>query len=303
MPPRFSVVIPVYNRASKALPTLQSVRAQAFRDFECIVVDDGSTDGNNLKAVVQSLDDPRFRYVRRENGGASAARNTGIDEATGEFIAFLDSDDRWLPHKLEQDSEASGPECILFSPMFVERNGRIFGLRPHRGPKAGEAIGDYLTRGQGFIPSSTITVPAALASDVHYDETLGFGDDTDFAIRLAATGASFRFIARPQAIMNDDESCDRLSRSLEWRRVLKWLQEIRPNIGDRAFLAYRGWHVARMAADDGHYATALHYFGVAFARGALPPALAVKALGQILLRRSLWKRVKRRYERNAAYSP
>jgi len=85
--PRFTVVVPVCNRAWSVLPTLESVRDQTFTDFECIVVDDGSADGEELRRVVEGLADPRFGYVRRENGGESAARNTGIDSTRGEFVA------------------------------------------------------------------------------------------------------------------------------------------------------------------------------------------------------------------------
>lgn len=90
---QFSIVIPAYNRADTILPTLQSVQAQTFDDFECLIVDDGSKDGAALKQVVEGMNDPRFHYIHRENGGGGAARNTGIMAAKGDYIAFLDSDD------------------------------------------------------------------------------------------------------------------------------------------------------------------------------------------------------------------
>ena len=100
MTPRFSVIIACYNRANIIGPCLASVQAQSLTDFECIIVDDGSDDSVALAQVVLALNDPRFRVIRRENGGGGAARNTGIAAARADWIAFLDSDDEFLPHKL-----------------------------------------------------------------------------------------------------------------------------------------------------------------------------------------------------------
>ena len=97
--PSVSVVIPTYNRARSLLSTLKTVLAQSFSDFEVIVVDDGSTD--NTAQVIASVPDTRVRYLRQPvNQGAAAARNRGMREARGEFVAFLDSDDEWFPEKL-----------------------------------------------------------------------------------------------------------------------------------------------------------------------------------------------------------
>jgi hypothetical protein len=97
-------------------------------------------------------------------------------------------------------------------------------------------------------------------------------------------------IPQPLGIMNDDENPNRMSRSKDWRRVLAWLENIRPAMGDGPYRAYRGWHVARMAAEDGDYASAVRYYVEALAHRVLPPSLAVKALLQILVRRSIYAR-------------
>ena len=294
MPPAVSVVIPVYNRAHSVRPTLRSVQEQTFADFECIVVDDGSKDGDELRGVVEALGDPRFRYVRRENGGASAARNTGVGEARGKVVAFLDSDDRWLPEKLERDIAAGAEERVVFSPVMVERNGRIVGQRPRTAPRRGEPMADYLACREGFTQTSTISLPAAVAKATPFDETITFGgDDTDFGIRLAAAADGIYMHPGSCVVMTDDETGERLSRSNDWVAALQWLDRIRPMISDRAFLAYRGWHVARMAADAGRYPTAMRYYLAALSGGAFGPHLAAKALGQVLMRRSFYARFKR----------
>lgn len=97
--PMFSVVIPAYN-AGRFLPTtLGSVYRQTVQDFEIVVVNDGSTD--NTEEVLKAERDPRLRVITRENGGECVARNMGIKEARGQYIALLDADDAWRPNHLE----------------------------------------------------------------------------------------------------------------------------------------------------------------------------------------------------------
>lgn len=98
-----SVVVPLFNKAATVARSLESIRSQTFKDFEVIVVDDGSTDSGaeRVEAFLQHADD-RFRMIRQSNAGPGAARNRGIQEAKGELVAFLDADDEWLPDFLEK---------------------------------------------------------------------------------------------------------------------------------------------------------------------------------------------------------
>ncbi|MCC7193638.1 MAG: glycosyltransferase family 2 protein [Phycisphaeraceae bacterium] len=96
--PFFSVIIPTYNREKLISATIDSIFAQSFHDFEVIVVDDGSTD-RTLEVIGRYGD--RVKVLRQQNGGPGAARNTGIKNARGEYVAFLDSDDLWFPWTLE----------------------------------------------------------------------------------------------------------------------------------------------------------------------------------------------------------
>ena len=112
MKPKISVIIPTYNRAGILNRAIQSVFNQTFRDFELIVVDDGSTD--DTARSVASL--PSIKYLSQNHSGVSKARNLGIEHARGEWLAFLDSDDKWLPEKLERQINYANahPEIRIF---------------------------------------------------------------------------------------------------------------------------------------------------------------------------------------------
>ncbi|HHB93612.1 MAG TPA: glycosyltransferase family 2 protein [Campylobacterales bacterium] len=96
----FSVVVPLYNKEKYIKRTLDSILNQTFSDFEIIIVNDGSTDKSC--EVIESIKDDRIHLIHKENGGVSSARNRGIKEAKGEFIAFLDADDEWFANKLQK---------------------------------------------------------------------------------------------------------------------------------------------------------------------------------------------------------
>jgi len=118
---KVSVIIPLYNKAPYVRRALDSISAQTFADFEAIVVDDGSTDDS--AAIAENYSDARFRLIRQPNAGPGAARNTGIAQARGELIAFLDADDEWLPHYLYESVrllESFWPEVASVTSGYIE---------------------------------------------------------------------------------------------------------------------------------------------------------------------------------------
>lgn len=110
-----SVVIPLYNKEQSIASTLQSVLKQTYQDFEIVIVNDGSTDHSVEK--VAKVTDPRIRLIHQKNAGVSAARNRGIEEAGGEYIAFLDADDEWKSNylKIQYKLTQKYPECCVFA--------------------------------------------------------------------------------------------------------------------------------------------------------------------------------------------
>ena len=123
--PRFSIVMPTYNRADAILRAIASVQAQICTDWELIVVDDGSADGTRDRLP---KDEPRLRVLSQPNRGVASARNLGLREARGELIAFLDSDDEWLPHHLALADAffAAHPDEQLLTSELWEDFGRGF---------------------------------------------------------------------------------------------------------------------------------------------------------------------------------
>lgn len=250
--PTFSVVIPVYNRADSILPTLLSVKNQTFCDFECIIVDDGSKDGEALRGVVEGLNDNRFRYVWRENGGGGAARNTGIDASTAKYIAFLDSDDHFLPNKLAIYAErmTNDPNLGAYSYMFVDRGVDRYWVRPTRSIRPGEDMGEYLFVANEFIQTSTIVLHRETAIKTRFDPALRKGQDLDFCLRLHRDGVRFTMIEEPLTIWVDVMEGGRTSRTSGYEAPLLWLTKSKHLLTRRAELGYRATVLAYYLAKD-----------------------------------------------------
>ena len=123
----FSVIIPLYNKADTIVRTLKSVSWQKFRDFEVVVVDDGSKDDG--VAVVEAFNGiERIRLIRQENAGVSAARNRGVAEARGRYMAFLDADDEWHPDYLQELSLAIRkiPDAVVYGANYANVVGDLY---------------------------------------------------------------------------------------------------------------------------------------------------------------------------------
>lgn len=190
-----SVIIPTYNREALVCQAIQSVLNQSYQNFEIIVVDDGSSD--NTAKVVQKYA-PGARYVHQENAGASVARNRGIQEAKGEWVAFLDSDDEWLPDKLKLqiDLLQRNPDLvwsytnyiICFDDTGEQRIAHPYPALQERLLNGKEYFEDYFDAFLAGIPSHTITVIAkrsALETVGMFLQKQPWSQDTDLFMRLA----------------------------------------------------------------------------------------------------------------------
>ena len=189
--PTVSVVMPVYNRAAVVRRAIDSVLGQDFTDFELIVVDDGSLDAT--PAIVAAVDDPRLRLIAlSSNSGGNAARNRGIREAKAPLIAFLDSDDYYLPHKLSAVmrifGERPGLEMLIDSFIKIYPPDQKRPDTPRRNPflESSPQILDALFARRIWKATAGITVmrDAAIRAGL-FDESLKRRQDYDFIVRLA----------------------------------------------------------------------------------------------------------------------
>jgi glycosyltransferase involved in cell wall biosynthesis len=194
--PLVSVIIPAYNAAEFMGETLDSIFAQTFTNHEVIVINDGSPDTAELEQVLQRYSSS-VRYIKQENQGAAAARNAGLRAARGEFVAFLDADDRWLPAFLERQMallKNNGADLVFADAL-------LFGDSPLDGrtfmqidPPRGEVTAENLLSVKVTILTSTVLARKAPILDAGlFDVALRRGQDFDLWLRLAKAGARFAY--------------------------------------------------------------------------------------------------------------
>jgi glycosyltransferase involved in cell wall biosynthesis len=228
--PRVSVIVAAYDAEATLGATLASVRAQTVSDWEVVVADDASADGT--AAVATGTADPRVRVVRAsENSGVSAARNLALRHATGELVAFLDSDDLWLPGYLEQmiaaydRATAIGPVGIVCCDAYLQEDDR----------RLDETTGDRFGRPIGTIDAETLlrfnpVHTSALCPRAAIDEVGGFDaslrvvEDLDLWLRIAERGLAVVYVPEPHAVyrLSDDGlSSQAVTMARDHQRVLR----------------------------------------------------------------------------------
>jgi glycosyltransferase involved in cell wall biosynthesis len=188
--PTVSIIIPTHNRAKLVQEALRSVLGQTFQDYEVIIVDDGSSD--NTRQVIKEFTqhDKRMHYFCQSNRGPSAARNRGIRASKGQYIAFLDDDDMWLPEKLEKqmrlilaDDNVSVAHCDF---RFVDEHGNLTPMRWRRAPRRGTLYEDLMYDNVIAGSASAVLVRRQVLMDVgSFDEHLQACEDQDLWRRIA----------------------------------------------------------------------------------------------------------------------
>lgn len=198
--PFFTVVIPAYQAAHHIADALASVFAQTFRDYEIIVINDGSPDTPSLERELQPYLS-RITYIVQQNKGPGGARNAGILRARGEYIAFLDSDDQWLPQHLTEMVKALGQD-LDFDLVYADAIN--FGDRASEGgttmegnPSEGVATFESLVLEKCSVVGSTVVARRQSLIDAGlFDESFVHGEDFDLWTRLAHRGGRIDYLKR-----------------------------------------------------------------------------------------------------------
>lgn len=189
--PAVSVIVPAYNVADYVAEALESLLNQTFRDFEVIIVDDGSTD-NTADCIAPYLADSRFRLIRQTNHGLAAARNRGIAEARAPFVAMLDSDDRYRPTYLERMLQrAHGLPAVDFvtcdAQSFAD-NGGAGAIFSHRYAQAEPITLERLLANEAHVFGLSVVRTNVIRHVGGYDGQLRAAEDLDLWLRLLGNG-------------------------------------------------------------------------------------------------------------------
>ena len=206
--PMTSVNIPCFNSSRFISQTLRSVLDQTWRDFEIIIMDDGSTDDTREK--VGAFHDSRIKYFYKANEGLSETRNKGIVASCGEYIAFLDHDDLWVPEKLKKQMAAFENDKdvgVVFADAYIFKDGKKEKATYFQrcGPRRGFIFDDLLLERSNFIPLSSVMMRRQVFDRVgHFKKEYKIGEEYELFLR-AADKYRFDYIDEPLAIIRMHE--------------------------------------------------------------------------------------------------
>lgn len=304
MDPLVSVVIPVFNRASMIAAAVESCLAQTYRPIEVVLVDDCSSDDLDT-AIHPFVDRPEVRLVQHEtNLGVSAARNSGVAAAKGTYVAFLDSDDAWLPTKLErQVAEVrswTGQNVLCGTLTKVISDQGAVQIRPKRLKPSTVPVGDYLfvhktqrrlpevsfkgaaLMGGCFAQTSSYFLRRELALATPFRVGLNQYEDMAFLIDLGDKEIDFLLVEQPLTVQHNDDRPGRLGALDDLARGQQFLQAIGGSLSTEARLAFDATHLAHLHWRD-HPLRTLATVGRAFVRGAIAPKSVVGILSRCIL--------------------
>jgi Glycosyl transferase family 2 len=239
-----SVVIPTHRRPQWVVCAVQSALRQSYAPLEVIVVVDGA-DPETVR-LLQGIEGDRVRLILlAESAGGSEARNVGTRAANGEWVAFLDDDDRWVAEKLERqmrvaaDIQADYP--IVSSRLWAQsQEGSC--LLPRRLYRTGENVADYLfcrdgfSYGDGMLQTSTLLTKRSLLLDVPFLKGLKRHQDWDWLLRVASRpGVEIMMLPEALTLMRVAGQGESVSRTGDWKASLAWAKQARPRMSARAY--------------------------------------------------------------------
>jgi len=284
-PARVSAVIPTRHRPGSLLKAVESVLAQTHPVSEIVVVVDGPDPAT--ESMLRAFNHPRVRVLALPKSlGGSDARNAGVQAARGEWIAFLDDDDEWLPNKIERQLAIvpqAGADPIV-SCRFLACTGSGDRIWPERLPQASEPLCEYLLtrpgfhRSDGFVATPTILTPRSLLCRVPFRSGLKKHQDWDWLLRATREGARVFFC--PEVLVKCEmRTRTSTSRRADWRFSMGWIRENAHLVTHRAYSGFVTTHVAWQASAQREWRAFLPLLIDAWRNGALRPSDVLRYLG------------------------
>lgn len=276
MKPLVTVVIPTRNRPLLVKRAVQSALAQTLKELEIIVAIDGPDEATRIELA--QIDDLRLRVIELpiSKGGADA-RNSGVFAAEGEWVAFLDDDDEWLPQKLElqlETAKSSQYKFPIVACRLIARTPKGEFIWPRRLPAGSEPLSEYLLarnslfHGEGLIQTSMIFTRKDLLQKLPFKSGLQRHQEWDWLLRaITLHSVGIEFVPEPLAIWYAEEQRKSISGKNNWHYSLTWIQENRNLVTSRAYAAFimtvvsslavrendrkAFWHLLREAVQSG----------------------------------------------------
>ncbi len=235
-----SVVIPTYNRSKLIKRTIDSVLAQTYTNFELIIVDDASTD--NTESVINEYKDSRIKFIKlSENSKGTKPRNIGIQESKGAYIALLDSDDEWLPNKLEKQlkflMKFNDDNVVCFTDLILKGTNKT-SYSSNRKVFENEDILEYIFLGKNWVQTSTYMFSSKLGKKTLFNPSLQKHQDWDFCLRLEKNGAKFMNLSECLAVYYLDDRDGRIGNNLKYKQSLAWLDSVRGDVSQKVQIAF-----------------------------------------------------------------
>ncbi|WP_213805077.1 glycosyltransferase family 2 protein [Granulicella sp. dw_53] len=259
-----SAVIPTRGRPELLLRAVRSVLAQTLRQVEAVVVIDGTDPATEQALTSLAQEDSRVRVVALPTSiGGSDARNRGVTEASGEWIAFLDDDDEWLPGKLQAQLDAvtasTAPVVIGTCKIIARTPGKDY-VWPRRMPEPNEPLCEYLlarrtlSRGEGSIQTSTFFVRRTLMQAQPFKSGQLKHQDTEWLLRVGQLpGAKPVFVNEIMAIHYIEEERASVSSKSNWRYSLEWVRRDRHLFTPRALTGFVLHQIAPEASEQAEW--------------------------------------------------
>jgi glycosyltransferase involved in cell wall biosynthesis len=297
--PIVSVVIPTRNRPLLAARAVRSALAQTFADLEIVVVVDGA-DSDTVPGL-SAIHDARVRFVELPRSvGGSEARNVGVRNARGEWIAFLDDDDEWFPDKTEKQlklASASSHTFPIVSCRLIGRSPHAEYIWPRRLPAA--PLSEYLMgrssvfQGEGLMQTSTLLARRTMLLATPFTAGLRKHQDWDWVLRAASTeGAGIEFVPEPLAVWYVEEARPSIAKDDDWRYSLDWADRLAGLITPRAYAGFALTFLSMSAAKRGEWAAFWPLLRAAFRKGKPRPIHLLLYLGMWLTPQHLRRRVR-----------